>query len=215
MLSARGDRTGPEPIGAGDATRGDFARLVFTRQEARALTELAGAARTIQALDFRASVEMMRGPEIAGARIVHIAAHGILDATRPERSGLVLSLVDRDGRARDGVLRLGDIFALSLSAELVVLSGCQTGLGRQMRGEGLVGLTRAFMYAGAPRVVSSLWRVDDQATAQLMTRFYRHLLIGGLRPAAALRAAQGELAADPRWSAPYFWAGFVLHGDWR
>jgi CHAT domain-containing protein len=71
------------------------------------------------------------------------------------------------------------------------------------------------MYAGAPRVVSSLWRVDDQATAQLMTRFYRHMLAGDLRPAAALQAAQRELARDPRWAAPYFWAGFVLHGDWR
>ena len=110
--------------------------------------------------------------------MVHFATHGILDATRPERSGLVLSLVDADGRPRDGVLRLNDIFGMSLSAELVVLSGCETGLGRQVRGEGLVGLTRAFMYAGAPRVVSSLWRVDDQATAQLMTRFYRHMLAG-------------------------------------
>jgi CHAT domain-containing protein/tetratricopeptide (TPR) repeat protein len=202
------------PVGIGSATRGDFARLVFSRQEARALTALAGSARTVQALDFRASPETI-ARDVAGARLVHFATHGILDTTRPERSGLVLSLVDPDGRPRDGVLRLNEIFGLSLSAELVVLSGCETGLGRQVRGEGLVGLTRAFMYAGAPRVVSSLWRVDDQATAQLMTRFYRHMLAGGQRPAAALRAAQRELARDPRWAAPYFWAGFVLHGDWR
>jgi CHAT domain-containing protein/tetratricopeptide (TPR) repeat protein len=201
-------------LGIGSVTRGDFARLVFSRQEARALAVLAGSARTVQALDFRASPETVAG-DVARARMVHFATHGILDATRPERSGLVLSLVDADGRPRDGVLRLNDIFGLNLSAELVVLSGCETGLGRQVRGEGLVGLTRAFMYAGAPRVVSSLWRVDDQATAQLMTRFYRHMLAGDRRPAAALRAAQRELARDPRWAAPYFWAGFVLHGDWR
>jgi CHAT domain-containing protein len=158
---------------------------------------------------------VLKGPDVASARIVHIATHGILDAARPERSGLVLSLVDRDGRARDGVVRLHDVFGLSLAAELVVLSGCETGLGRHMRGEGLVGLTRAFMHAGAPRVVSSLWQVDDQATARLMTAFYRHMLVDGARPAAALRAAQHELAADPRWAAPYYWAGFVLHGDWR
>jgi CHAT domain-containing protein len=127
----------------------------------------------------------------------------------------VLSLVDREGQARDGVLRLNDVFGLTLSADLVVLSGCETGLGRQMRGEGLVGLTRAFMYAGAPRVVSSLWKVDDQATAQLMTRFYRHMLQGGERPTAALRAAQLEMSRDPRWSSPYFWAGFVMQGDWQ
>ena len=201
-------------LGIGSATRGDFARLVFSRQEARALAALAGSARTVQALDFRASPETVAG-DVARARLVHFATHGILDAARPERSGLVLSLVGADGRPRDGILRLNDIFNLSLSADLVVLSGCETGLGRQVRGEGLVGLTRAFMYAGAPRVVSSLWRVDDQATAELMTGFYRHMLAGGLRPAAALRAAQRELARDPRWAAPYFWAGFVLHGDWR
>jgi CHAT domain-containing protein/tetratricopeptide (TPR) repeat protein len=196
-------------------SRGDFARLVFSRQEARALAQIAGASHTTQVLDFEARVERVTGAEIAGARRLHFATHGILDAVRPERSGLVLSLVDRQGRPRDGILRLNDIFRLQLSAELVVLSGCETGLGRQLRGEGLVGLTRAFMYAGAPRVVSSLWQVDDQATATLMTRFYGHMLRGGAQPAAALRAAQLELAADPRWAAPYFWAGFVLHGDWR
>ena len=197
------------------ATRGDFARLVFSRQEARALADLAGPNRAVQVLDFDATVAALRSPVVAGAQRLHVATHGILDATRPERSGLVLSLVDRQGQARDGVLRLNDVFGLSLSAELVVLSGCETGLGRQMRGEGLIGLTRAFMYAGAPRVVSSLWKVDDQATAQLMTRFYRHMLQGGEKPAAALRAAQLELSRDPRWSSPYFWAGFVMQGDWR
>ena len=188
---------------------------MFSRQEAHALAQLAGASRTREILDFDASVESVRGPDVAAARLLHFATHGILDAVRPERSGLVLSQVDRRGRPQDGILRLNDIFRLQLSADLVVLSGCETGLGRQLRGEGLVGLTRAFMYAGAPRVVSSLWQVDDQATAALMTRFYGHMLRQGARPAAALRAAQLELAADPRWAAPYFWAGFVLHGDWR
>ena len=196
-------------------SRGDFARLVFSRQEAHALAQLAGASRIREILDFDASVDRVRGPDVAAARWLHFATHGILDAVRPERSGLVLSQVDRRGRPQDGILRLNDIFRLQLSADLVVLSGCETGLGRQLRGEGLVGLTRAFMYAGAPRVVSSLWQVDDQATAALMTRFYGHMLRHAARPAEALRAAQLELAADPRWAAPYFWAGFVLHGDWR
>jgi CHAT domain-containing protein/tetratricopeptide (TPR) repeat protein len=203
---------GAEPVAG---SRGDFARLVFSRQEARALTRLAGAAKAMQVLDFDASLEAVGGADVSGARRLHFATHGIVDAVRPERSGLVLSLVDRRGRPREGILRLNDIFGLQLSADLVVLSGCETGLGRQMRGEGLVGLSRAFMYAGARRVVASLWQVDDQATAQLMTRFYRHMLAGGERPAAALRAAQREMAADPRWSAPYFWAGFVIQGDWR
>jgi CHAT domain-containing protein len=108
-----------------------------------------------------------------------------------------------------------DIYNRRLPVDLVVLSACRTALGADVQGEGLVGLTRGFMYAGARRVVASLWQIDDQATSQLMTRFYRHMLAGGERPAAALRAAQRELAADPRFSAPYFWAGFVIQGEWR
>jgi CHAT domain-containing protein len=102
-----------------------------------------------------------------------------------------------------------------LSADLVVLSACQTALGKDIQGEGLVSLTRAFMYAGAPRVVASLWKVDDVATAELMKRFYRGVLREGLGPAAALRAAQLEMSRDSRWAAPYYWAGFVMQGDWQ
>ena len=104
---------------------------------------------------------------------------------------------------------------MRLDANLVVLSACQTALGKEIRGEGLVGLARAFMYAGAPRVVASLWQVNDVATAELMRRFYRGMLHDKLRPAAALRAAQTEIARDPRWTSPYFWAGFALQGDWK
>jgi CHAT domain-containing protein len=110
---------------------------------------------------------------------------------------------------------LHDIFNLRLDADVVVLSACETALGREIRGEGLVGLTQGFLYAGARGLVASLWQVPDRATAELMTRFYTHLLQDGLRPAAALRAAQNELAATRRWSDPYFWGAFVLVGDWR
>jgi CHAT domain-containing protein len=112
-------------------------------------------------------------------------------------------------------LRLGDVYNLELRADVVVLSACQSALGREIRGEGLIGLTRGFMYAGARRVVASLWQVDDSATAELMRLFYRGVLQQGLPPAAALRAAQRELARDPRWTAPFFWSGFVLQGEWR
>jgi CHAT domain-containing protein len=127
----------------------------------------------------------------------------------------VLSLVDRSGGRQDGYLRLRDIYNVRLDADLVVLSACQTALGKEVGGEGLIGLTRAFMYAGAPRVVASLWQVNDLATAELMKHFYAGMLQRGLRPAAALRAAQLRMAEDRRWSSPYFWAGFVLEGDWR
>jgi CHAT domain-containing protein len=110
---------------------------------------------------------------------------------------------------------LYDLYNLRLSADLVVLSACQTALGKDVRGEGLISLTRGFMYAGAPRVVASLWQVDDRASAELMKRFYEGMLGRGLRPAAALRAAQVELLNDKRWRAPHYWAAFTIQGEWK
>jgi CHAT domain-containing protein len=124
-------------------------------------------------------------------------------------------LVNRQGQAVDGFLRLHDIYNLHLPTDLVVLSACQTGLGKEIRGEGLVGLTRGFMYAGAPRVVASLWKVSDVATAELMKRFYAGMLRDNLRPAAALRAAKVEMWTQKRWQSPFYWAAFELQGEWR
>jgi CHAT domain-containing protein len=130
-------------------------------------------------------------------------------------SGIVLSMFDEKGSPQDGFLRAHEIFNLKLPAELVVLSACQTGLGKEVKGEGLVSLTRGFMYAGAPRVVVSLWSVDDRATAELMVRFYRGMLQEKLRPAAALRAAQVSLMKEHGWESPFYWAAFTLQGEWR
>jgi CHAT domain-containing protein len=152
---------------------------------------------------------------IADRRVVHLATHGLLDSEHPDLSGLVLSLVDESGTPRDGFLRMHEIYNLRLPADLVVLSACQTALGRDIRGEGLFGLTRGFMYAGARRVVASLWQVDDESTAELMKRFYRAMLKERRRPADALRMAQLELSQARRWSAPFYWAGFVLQGEWN
>jgi CHAT domain-containing protein len=146
---------------------------------------------------------------------VHFATHGFLDSVHPELSGIVFTMIDEKGKPQDGFLRAHEVFNLKLSAELVVLSACQTGLGKEVKGEGLVSLTRGFMYAGAPRVVVSLWSVSDQATAELMTRFYRGMLKEGLRPAAALRAAQVSLLKEHQWEPPFYWAAFSLQGEWR
>jgi CHAT domain-containing protein len=146
---------------------------------------------------------------------VHFATHGILNSKQPELSGVVLSLLDEQGKPQNGFLRLHDVFNLNLPAELVVLSACETGLGEEVKGEGLVGLTRGFMYAGSPRVVVSLWSVDDEATSQLMVKFYKKMLQDGLKPAAALRAAQIEMWEQKQWQAPYYWAAFTLQGEWR
>jgi CHAT domain-containing protein len=166
-------------------------------------------------VDFDASRENATSANLADYQILHFATHGLLDTTRPEFSGLVLSLYDKNGLAQDGFLRLDQIYNLNLNSDLVVLSACQTALGKDVRGEGLIGLTRGFIYAGARRVVASLWKVDDAATAEFMKRFYQNLLQKKLAPALALRSAQNELKQIPRFRAPYFWAGFTLQGEWK
>jgi CHAT domain-containing protein/tetratricopeptide (TPR) repeat protein len=192
-----------------------FSRLPFSREEGNTIAALVGAPAAFRAMDFKASRATVLSGALGGHRIVHFATHGIVDSERPSLSSLILSLVDEHGGRQNGYLRLHDIYNLRLDADLVVLSGCQTALGKEIKGEGLVGLTRAFIYAGAPRVVASLWEVSDFATAELMKAFYRGMLQQHLPPAAALRAAQLQLSQDPRWASPYFWAGFVLQGQWQ
>lgn len=195
--------------------RGGIPRLPFSRQEADAILAVAPAAAAMRALGFTASRATATSAELQQYRIVHFATHGLLNTDHPELSGLVLSLVDEQGGPQDGFLRLHDLYNLNLPADLVVLSACQTGLGKEIRGEGLVGLTRGFMYAGTPRVVASLWKVNDLATADLMKHFYQGMLKEGMRPAAALRAAQVMMSKTKQWQAPYYWAPFVLHGEWK
>jgi len=154
--------------------------------------------------------------ELVNYRILHLATHGLFDSLVPQRSGLIFSLFNEKGDPVDGYLRLEDIFNLNLpKTELVVLSACDTGRGKNVQGEGLVGITRGFMYAGVPRLVVSLWDVDDEATSILMTKFYQGILQQGLTPAQALRQAQQEMRKDPKYAAPYYWAAFVLEGDWK
>ncbi len=189
-------------------------RLPATRREAEAIAALAPAGQVLLALDFRASRAAALAPELADFRILHFATHGLIDTATPALSGLVLSRVAADGSPQNGFLGLEDVYNLHLSADLVVLSGCDTALGREIRGEGLVGLTQGFFYAGARRMVASLWPVQDRATALLMTGFYRAMLVEGLPPAAALRAAQLAVWRQALFRAPVFWAPFVLLGDW-
>ncbi len=200
---------------AAEAGITSFARLPFARQEAEAIAKLLPPAQQLKALDFTASRQTALTGQLDQYRHIHFATHGLLNSQHPELSGIVLSLVDEVGQAQDGFLRLSDLYNLKLNADLVVLSACQTALGKDVRGEGLIGLTRGFMFAGAARVVASLWNVNDAATAELMQKFYRAMLVEKLAPAAALRTAQLALARDPRWAAPYYWSGFVLQGEWK
>lgn len=190
-------------------------RLVSSRIEARNISALLPRSEADLFVDFDASREKVTEGELDRYEILHFATHGLVDTSRPEYSSLVLSLFDSAGSRRDGFLRLSHVYNLDLDSELVVLSACQTALGKDVRGEGLVGLTRGFFYAGAKRVVASLWKVDDAATAEFMKRFYQHLISRKVAPAAALRAAQTEMKLIPRFRAPYFWAGFTIQGEWR
>jgi CHAT domain-containing protein len=206
----------PPPRGDADAEPDDnagFPRLAATRMEAASILAMAPEGMTLRAMGFDASRATAMSSRLAQYRIVHFATHGVFDNETPGLSGIVLSMFDERGQAQNGFLRLHDIYGLKLPAELVVLSACDTALGRQVRGEGLVGMVRGFMYAGARRVVASLWKVDDEATGELMKIFYREMLKEGRTPAEALRQAQLTLWRSRRWHAPFFWAAFVLQGE--
>jgi CHAT domain-containing protein len=193
-----------------------LARLLGTRAEAEAIANIARAegAKSDTWIDLGASEERIDGAETANYRIVHIATHGLLDVERPQFTGVVLSLVGNT--TADGFLRTDEIFNLKMRPALVMLSACETGLGKEKRGEGVIGLTRAFMYAGAPTVGVSLWSVADKSTAELMTDFYKRLLSPDTRPpAAAMRDAQLAMIAGKKYSAPFYWAPFVLVGEWK
>jgi CHAT domain-containing protein len=189
-------------------------RLFASSDEADAIMETLPWGTGLKAVGFAASRSRVLGGEMTRYRIIHFATHGLINNEHPDLSGIVLSLFDEQGRAQDGFLRLHDIYNLRLPADLVVLSACSTGLGKDVKGEGLVGLTRGFMYAGASGVVASLWKVDDEATAELMTHFYKAMFLKGLSPAAALRDSQLAMSGQKRWQAPYFWAGFVIQGQY-
>lgn len=209
ILAARSPAAGAVAVVADpafDPRDPTFVRLPASRQEAEAIAALAPPGQARLALGGQASRADVLGDRLNGYRTVHFATHGVIDAEHPSLSGLALS---------DGFLNLRDVFGLRLGADLVVLSGCRTALGREIRGEGMSGLARGFFHAGAPRVVASLWRVEDRATAELMTRFYRGMWAEGQTPAAALRSAQLSIRKERRWRDPYFWAGFLLQGDWR
>jgi CHAT domain-containing protein/Tfp pilus assembly protein PilF len=215
LLESALSRSGRD-LGLGDDEGFTLPRLPFTRKEARTILSLAPADQRFVALDFAANQTIATSDELAKYRYVHFATHGLLNPKHPELSGIVLSRFNEQGEEQDGFLRANEVFNLNLPAELVVLSGCQTGLGKDARGEGLVGLTRGFMYAGAARVLVSLWDVDDEATSKLMGRLYREMLgKRRLSPAAALREAQVSLWREKRWRAPYYWAGFTLQGEPR
>jgi CHAT domain-containing protein len=215
VFRADDERVAVRPAAAreapGPAATGGYARLPFTRLEANAILSLKPSKSDLSALDFAANVRTAKS-ELGAYRIVHFSTHAYIDAQHPESSGLELSMVDRNGKEEDGMLRLPAIIATPLHADLVVLSGCETAAGREVRTEGILGLTQGFVYAGAQQVVSSLWPVEEFGTRELMTRFYSALILRGLKPAAAMRAAQLSMRGTKAWAPPAAWASFLVYG---
>jgi CHAT domain-containing protein/Tfp pilus assembly protein PilF len=201
---------------ARNLNRNGWVRLKGTETEANAILKLVPSD-NLQAFGFEANYNWVTNKQLSQYRFLHFATHGFADPNNPELSGIVLSLfLDKQGKpANKGYLRLGDIFNLDFAADLIVLSACETGLGKDVNGEGLVGLTRGLMYAGAERVAVSLWKVDDAGTAELMKQFYTEMLKQGKSPTDALRAAQLKLWENSSLKNPYYWSAFTLQGEWR
>ena len=189
-------------------------RLTHASEEADAISEVAPWGTTMVVKGFDANRETAMSADVGQYQIVHFASHGFVNSEHPELSSIVLTMVDRNGVKTNGLVSLHDIYSLDLSAELTVLSACQTALGKDIRGEGFVGLAHAFMSAGSKSVVASLWKVDDRATAVLMKDFYEAMLQKDMSPSAALRAAKLKMTRDKQWGTPYYWAGFVLQGEY-
>ncbi len=188
--------------------------LTYSKFELQKLSELGGPSSFV-ARGFEASRDTLTKLDLSQFAVLHFATHALLDPKDPESTGFFLSMFDVSGRPQNGFITTPDVYSLRAPVDLAVLSACSTGLGKDARGEGLIGLTSGFMYAGASSVAASLWKVDDQATAELMEYFYANMLEKGMRPAEALRLAQNKLRTDPRWQSPHYWAGFTFQGDYR
>jgi CHAT domain-containing protein len=190
----------------------DLVRLVAAGEEAKSIGQIYKDANL--ALGSRASLSTATSLELSDYRVLHFATHGFFNTFQPELSGLVLSLFNDRGEEQDGYLTANYIYNLRLNADLVVLSACQTGFGKEIKGEGILGLTRGFMYAGAERVMFTIWSVNDKSTSVLMTKFYTAMK-EGLTPSAALRQSQIAMWKDKKWNVPYYWAAFQIQGEWK
>ena len=197
------------------STLNSLGRLFGTLSEAESIVQRFGENNSKVVVGFRANRDTILNSDIANYQVLHFATHGIVNEDEPDLSGIVVSRFDKAGNKRNGLIRLQDIYGLRLSADLVVLSACDSALGEEVRGEGLISLSNGFLQAGAKSVVSSLWKVDDNATSILMKNFYELLSTEGITPAEALRKAQIRMLKDSNFRSPMYWASFSINGDFR
>lgn len=190
-----------------------LSRLPFSRKEIVGISSLTKTYKTKILTDYQANLGNISDSDLNRSKYIHFASHAIFGRSNPKLNGIVLSLVNEQGKDIDGFLSFEKILSMKLNAEMVVLSACQTALGKEVKGEGLVSLGRAFAYAGAKRTVISLWKVDDEATSEFMLKFYHKLLKEGMSPSTALRKTQIEMLKSKKWEIPYFWAAFIIEGE--
>lgn len=192
-------------------------RLYASKEEASSIASMVPPEKSRLYVGLQANLDGVTSERLSKFRVVHFSTHAILDNVRPEFSRLVFSLFDSKGRRKPGALLLSDIYNLRLQSDLVTLSSCESGVGKQTEGEGPMSLSRGFLSSGSRAVLTTLWKVDDEATAEFMRRFYR-ILLQKHRPAVeALHLAQVQMMRHPnqRLRNPYYWAGFELQGDWQ
>ncbi len=188
-------------------------RLFHAKRELDSLREVAGE-KALIVNEFDATRDRFLNTDLTQFAILHLVTHGFFNPKHPENSGFALSDINREQKRVEGFVGLREIYELRAPVLLVVLSACQTALGENVRGEGVMGLTRGFMHAGASSVVASLWAVDDRATAELMKLFYSNMLQRGMKTGEALRAAQNSIRQRPEWRSPHYWAAFTLQGEY-
>lgn len=194
---------------------GKLPRLVSSKDESETIIKTVGAADSENYSGFAATRENLLNLKTDEYKILHFATHGYVNEEHPELSGIVLSRFDENGRKLNEFFRIQDIYALNLNADLVVLSACETGIGKEVKGEGLMSLNNAFLQTGAKTVVASLWKVEDGATLELMKNFYGAMANENLTPSEALRRAQIKLRGNPQYKSPFYWAAFTVQGDFR
>jgi CHAT domain-containing protein len=218
IRAARPAVNAPPSAGMPKREAGELARmrrLPATATEAAAIIALADDRGTLALTGTDASRPMLASAQLDRYRIVHFATHGFSDSRDPALAMLALSQFDENGQPLEGSLRSYDIAELRLNAELVVLSACNTAIGREVAGDAPLGLAHAFLRSGARSVLATLWQVPDTSSARFMEEFYRQLLVQRRHPALALELAQERIRGQLRWSDPYYWAGFQLTSNAR
>jgi CHAT domain-containing protein len=212
----------PDDAPSGAADRGSYRfvdslenlpRLKGSKLEAESVVEIINSSSVDAFAGASARRDNLLSSRLSDYKIIHFATHGLVDESHPELSGIVLSRFDEGRNQIDEMVRLQDIYSMDLNADLVVLSACGTGIGKDVKGEGLMSLHHAFLQVGAETVVSSMWKVEDTATLELMKEFYSGISDGQLSTSEALRRAQLKLLNSNRYRSPFYWAAFTMNGD--